>query len=559
MKTILTQNFSQRLVSTLLLLTLHAAIATGLDSPIARSLILAHVGLFLIWQPIWRGSQRLNWQNILLFIVLMGGFLVWLDWWLLSGWLILLIGLTGGRLPQTNQERNINLVILFFLFIELLISGASQLFPIRLDPLFISLINSGLFFLPLLILLMPGDARPDKKTGLQVDLFGAITTALLASLLLLGSIINSHPITDQDYGTALVKTFLFIGVLILLISWLLSPRTGFSGLAELWTQSLLNIGTPFERWIRDIATLKGETYTPESFLEQATSKLLTLPMIDGVSWHTDDLEGRYGIETRNPVRIDSEHLHVTIMTSRNIGATLSLHFRLLVQIIDHFYTAKLQERELARQAHMQAIYETGARLTHDIKNILQSFHNITSLITDEGARKSDATQDLLKKQLPVLTHRLESALDKLQNTNTDTITYINATEWWKEAQIKYGHHPIAFTAHMDLDKPLPRELFDSAMENLIDNAKQKSDSDPDTLITAELRIDSKTTRLSVRDNGAPIPDDIALRLFKQPLNSASGLGVGLLQVAELAKGLGYELSLTYNEKGRVEFQLSRGI
>ncbi len=183
MKAILTQNFSQRLVSTLLLLTLHAAVVTGLDSPVARSLILAHLGLFLIWQPIWRGDQRLNWQNSLVFVVLMGAFLVWLDWWLLSGWLILLIGLTGGRQPQTNQERNINLVILFFLFIELLISCASHLFTIRLDTLVISLINSGLFFLPLLILFIPGDSRPVKKAGLQVDLFGAITTALLASLL----------------------------------------------------------------------------------------------------------------------------------------------------------------------------------------------------------------------------------------------------------------------------------------------------------------------------------------------------------------------------------------
>ncbi len=276
-----------------------------------------------------------------------------------------------------------------------------------------------------------------------------------------GSIINSHPITDQDYGTALVKTFLFIGALVLLISWLLSPRTGFSGLAELWTQSLLNIGTPFERWIRDIATLKSESETPESFLEQATYKLLALPMIDGVSWHTDDLDGHHGIETKNPVRIDSEHLHVTIMTSRGIGATLLLHFKLLIQIIDHFYTAKLQERELARQAHMQAIYETGARITHDIKNILQSFHNITSLVSDESSKKSGATHDLLKKQLPVLTQRLESALDKLQRSETCTATYTLASDWWQELKIRHGHTDIIFNADISRDREIPHELFDS--------------------------------------------------------------------------------------------------
>lgn len=555
MKTILTQNFSQRLVSTLLLLTLHAAVVTELDSPVARSLILAHIGLFLIWQPIWRGDQRLNWQNILVFVVLMGGFLIWLDWWLLSGWLILLIGLTGGRLPQTNQERNINLVILFFLFIELLISCASHLFTIRLDTLVVSLINSGLFFLPLLILFIPGDTRPGRKVGLQVDLFGAITTALLASLLLLGSIINSHPITDQDYGMALVKTFLFIGTLVLLISWLLSPRTGFSGLAELWTQSLLNIGTPFERWIRDIATLKGESETPESFLEQATYKLLALPMIDGVSWHTEDLDGHHGMETKNPVKFDSEHLHVTIMTSRGIGATLLLHFKLLVQIIDHFYTAKLQERELARQAHMQAIYETGARITHDIKNILQSFHNITSVISNESEQKSEATFKLLRKQLPSLTKRLESALEKLQNSENTPVTYTTLNTWWQELKLRYNHTDIDFNSSIIDERNIPRELFDSVAENLIENAKQKQEAVANLHISVSLSSDSGNISFTVTDNGPAIPIELERKMFKEPLKSTNGLGVGLLQSAEMALKHNYTLTLKNNSNGEVTFSL----
>ena len=39
----------------------------------------------------------------------------------------------------------------------------------------------------------------------------------------------------------------------------------------------------------------------------------------------------------------------------------------------HFYIAKIREKTLTQQTHLKAIYETGARITHDIKNLLQSF------------------------------------------------------------------------------------------------------------------------------------------------------------------------------------------
>lgn len=556
LKAILSQNFSQRLVSTLLLLTLHAAIVTKLESPIAHSLILAHIGLFLIWQPIWRGDQRLNWQNTLVFVILMGGFIIWLDWWLLTGWLILLIGLTGGRLPQSSQERNINLIILFFLFIELLIGCASHLFTIRLDPLLISLFNSGLFLLPFLILVLPVGNQPVKATELQVDLFGAITTALLASLLLLGSIINSHPITDQDYVTALVRTFLFIGILVFLISWLLSPKTGFSGLTELWTQSLLNIGTPFEHWISDIASLKNDTDSPEDFIDQAAYKLLSLPMIDGVRWDTSEGGGQHGKENRNQVNIDSSNINVVIMSRHRVGATLLLHFKLLVRVIDHFYTAKMQERELARRAHMQAIHETGARITHDIKNILQSFHNITSVVSSNSSRKSEVTYELLRNQLPILTERLELALNKLQSSETYTATYTLASDWWQELKIRHCHTDIIFNEDIPKDREIPCELFDTVIDNLIENARQKQESNSEIVITVNLSIRHDHFVLSVTDSGNKVPDEISANLFKTPLTSSNGFGVGLLQSAEMAEYMGYEITLTENVNGNVCFSLT---
>ena len=45
---------------------------------------------------------------------------------------------------------------------------------------------------------------------------------------------------------------------------------------------------------------------------------------------------------------------------------------MLIHLIGHFYGAKHRELELANSAHLQAIYETGARVTHDIKNLFIS-------------------------------------------------------------------------------------------------------------------------------------------------------------------------------------------
>lgn len=550
------EDLSGQITSALMLATLHAAILADVSSPLGRSLVLAHLGLFLIWQPVWRGDQRLSWINSSIFIALTIVFVLWLDWWLITGWLILLIGITGGRLPQTVRERNTNITILFFLFIELLIGCAAHLFDIRLDTAIINFFNVGLFILPVAILIMPGKRQAVEKFQQQVDLFSAITTALLASLLLLGSIINSYPLTDQNYVTAIIETFLFIGIIILLISWLLSPRAGFSGLAQLWTQSLLNIGTPFEFWISEIASLRNNTDTPEEFIDQATKKLTSLPMIDGVEWHADNLSGMHGSETRYSADIESGDIRVRIMTASSVGATLLLHFKLLIRIIDHFYTAKVQERELSRQAHMRAIYETGARMTHDIKNLLQSFQNITSIL-GSSAGKSQDTLALLQRQLPTLTRRLESALAKLQAPDQSDIRMVSVQNWWNELEIERSEEAIHYSENIDSDILIPEDLFDTVVNNLIENALKKAHDNEQVTVQVAIECSNNRAVLTVADDGRAIPAEVAVNLFKQPITSASGLGVGLLQAHKLAEDCGYCLELAENRDGVVKFRLYR--
>jgi len=58
-----TWGFSQRywrLVVVAMLALLHVAVFRGVTDPWARALLLAHLGLLLLWQPFLRAEQRVS-------------------------------------------------------------------------------------------------------------------------------------------------------------------------------------------------------------------------------------------------------------------------------------------------------------------------------------------------------------------------------------------------------------------------------------------------------------------------------------------------------------------
>src|SRR5882672_11522667 len=92
--------FSQRywrLVVVAMLALLHVAVFRGVYDPWARALLLAHLGLLLLWQPFVRAEQPVSPVQGL--ILMLGVFLVMLrlDWWLLALWVVVLAGLVGGK------------------------------------------------------------------------------------------------------------------------------------------------------------------------------------------------------------------------------------------------------------------------------------------------------------------------------------------------------------------------------------------------------------------------------------------------------------------------------
>ena len=281
--------------------------------------------------------------------------------------------------------------------------------------------------------------------------------------------------------------------------------------------------------------------------------------ICGVSWQTDFDTGFEGEESSHTVNINNEKLKLTLHTYTPIGPSLLLHAKLLLSILTFYYRAKLQEQQLIKQAHLQAIHETGSKLTHDMKNILQSTQTMTQIINDNDSQMSEII-DILKKQMPLLTQRLNTTLEKLrapQKTDLAT-TILNGSllHWWDQLQHRYAGRHIKFSTDISKDMEIPVDIFTTVIENLLDNARSKRGREPEIKIVVKLTNVGEKLHLSVTDTGSVINKQIAQQLFKEVVSSQDGFGIGLYQSYELAKNHGFKLSVSENTDGNVCFTLA---
>ncbi|MEX2480816.1 MAG: ATP-binding protein [Gammaproteobacteria bacterium] len=539
-----------------MLLVLHAAIDAGLTDGLSRALLTTHLGLFFLWQPIWQKDQRLRPRAVVLIVLLVVVALVTLGWWTLFAWLVILIGLVAGRSFSTRQERYVYLLSLAFLVAELLISCTAELFlGGALAPAIARPFQIGLYLLPFVLYAIPPITVPPREP-FPVDFFRGITFALLTALLAVLSVLISVR-TGIDYPIALVGTLMVLGALLLLLSWLTAPGSGGVGLVAMWEKSVLNIGTPFEAWLGNIANLAAQRDDAQDFLEAAIDLLNEIPWIAGVEWRTSHATGMVGTRSRHHLGVAGDAITVTLFAERGFSAALLAHCHLLIQVLGHFYVAKLRENKEADEAHLRAIYATGARLTHDIKNLLQSLDTLAGALgTAATPAQEQRGFSLLKRRLPDIARRLHRALDKLERPTLPQTEYITAAAWWQTLHEHVGDKTIALEARLDQpERLLPRDCFDSIVDNFLDNARHKVAAAQAQAIHVGLTADHSGVVCTVSDDGQAIPADVVRRLFHAPVDSLSGHGIGLFQAARQAELAGCSVRLAENRDGAVRFSV----
>jgi len=544
------------LLLAVMLLTLHGAIAWGLTEWWARGLLLAHFGLFLIWQPVWRGERQIPATLALLVLGLGALFATAANWWLIATWTAVLFGLIGGAVPGTMRrgERLVAIMAAVYLVTMLLMWVVPQLFTsYQIMAEVEGFVRYGLPLLPLAILAIRGGERR-RDAPVIVDLFYSVMLFLLMVALVLGSFVIQQ-VSRGGYLLGLAQTLMVAALLLIGLSWLWNPRAGFSGIGTLLSRYLLGLGLPFEQRMRRLAELAQQEPRPEQFLRSALTDMLELPWVRGFGWNSAWSSGTVGRQDTHAEDYETDSLRVTVFSARPFSPAVLLHLKLLMQMVGHFYETLRREQQRQQSAYTQAIYETGARLTHDVKNLLQSLGSICAAAEMRGAADDTAFRALVQRQLPQIAKRLGATLEKLQSPASISVSEVDAAIWWEALQARYAGRGIRFAgAEMPAGLRLPAELFDSTIDTLIDNALFKAAQDAALEITVAL---SAGPRLRVCDTGAPVPAAIAEDLLLAPVASDSGLGVGLFQAAKFAERSGYRLKLAENRGGNVCFELVR--
>ncbi|MBW8328597.1 MAG: sensor histidine kinase [Thiobacillus sp.] len=538
----------------LMLLALHAAVVLDAEPTVTRAFLLAHYGLFLLWQPLVRSEARIE-PRLALPVFAMAALLVLVDsTWVMALWLAILAGLVGAVATSQNQ-RGPRLAYLFALtyLLALLLAWVlpQSLGDTSLPEELRTAVRYGLPLLPLAILFLPGASRVGASSTL--DFIYGLMLSLLIMVMALGAF-AVVAVAKVSYAWALVQTLLGMAALLLALSWLWNPRAGFAGLGQVTSRYLLSVGLPFEGWAQRLATLAERERDPESFVRDALADLHELTWIRGGHWQAARGEGAFGEPAEHATTHAFHGLSLTWQSPRPLTPALALHVRLLSQLLGYFYAAKVREQTLREQAYSQAIHDTGARLTHDVKNILQSLKTLLAAADTSTPEDSERLLALMKRQLPQLAARLSQTVDKLKQPAEMDAAQLPAQAWWAALQTRYEHDDVQFFAEAIDDTPLPQDLFDSVADNLLTNALRKRQGEPGVAVEVRLALHPLAS-LTVTDSGAPAPEHVARNLFLSPVASDFGLGVGLYQAARQAARSGYRLELPENRAGEVAFRL----
>jgi hypothetical protein len=577
-----------------LLATLHGALVAGSGSGYQKAWFFAHLGVFLLWQPFLSPTRELRLRAALLVVVLslIGSFLF--SGLVLVCWTALLVALFGGRVLANVTRDWLYLAALLYVLAALLGWVVPyELLRLKDAPPEVLLVGMQLivplYFAVMLITGWVGHkeratASDGMPSGSAIfDFFYAVVVFQLVLLIVFGSVtVMSRG--DEAYFPAVVKTTIAVGVSLLCLALLWNPgrllpsAASFVGLRTYFSKYLLTIGLPFELWMRQIAHAAQQDDNANSFLNQAMRELGALDWIVGARWGTHDgatqefgFVSSHATEIVEPANVDRTlQVTSTIYTRIGLSPAMQLHVRLLAQVIAQFYVSRRREERLQQMSYVQAVHETGARVTHDVKNLLQSIRTLTQAMPSTNAssaqdQRGQAYLQLLRNHLPTLADRLEQTIVQLARPEDKPVTVRqNARDWWLHIQTQAFPTVIHWQTGDEMandTSEIDSLLFTMAIEHCASNVQRLTQ-----LLGSPIRMTVHLINSSAMDicnDGPAIPDDMVAQLFKQPISLArsgtqqmrSSYGLGLYQLSQFAHERGYSIKLASNQPSHVAFSL----
>lgn len=558
--------FSRRWSFLGFLAALHLILVQGPSTELGRLLFLSHIGLGLLWQPFVHARRRLGFVGTSGVVLLTGISAYYLSWWLLACWVMVLCGVVGGKvfLFQARTERIFYLLGLGYLAtIAFTIILPKALAPLGLaDPLLVaplSLMAPGIF---LFMAVLPAEREEHANRAEIVDYVYGVMVFLLLAVIALGSL-SFALLVKQSYLESLVMTLALVAGVLLLLGYLWNPSSGFGGLGAAVVQHIVSLGLPLEDWVDSLAQASENETDPQRFLGAVCAQLpQRLPGVAGGEWHTPEGTGQFGESVGHPVRLAYGPLRLQLVARVKPSPALLWQYQLVTRLLAEFYLGKWRAEELQRLSYVEAIHDTGARLTHDVKNLLQSLDGLcAAAAAQEGTKQSGRFNELVRRQLPEISKRLRQTLVKLSapgmpEVRADTTSCL-ASDWLDGLRARYAYDWLEFESeNVSPDSQIADAgIFSSVAENLLQNLVEKRHQEPGLRGRVRLANCEGRPGLVVEDNGHAIPEAVASRLFNYGTRSESGFGIGLYQSARLATHAGYRLQLAENRQGCVRFSL----
>ena len=165
----------------LMLVALHGSLILELADPLARALLTTHFGLFLLWQPLWRGEQRLVVRQVVLILVAGAVLVAAGSWWLMALWISVLFSLIGGNMPgiRNVRQRIGSMLAALYLLSILLMWVVPHLFEQQtFQPLVQAFVTYGLL-VPALLIFFIRPEKTERQTVYALDLFYSVLLFLL--------------------------------------------------------------------------------------------------------------------------------------------------------------------------------------------------------------------------------------------------------------------------------------------------------------------------------------------------------------------------------------------
>ena len=393
-----------------------------------------------------------------------------------------------------------------------------------------------------------GAADPLFAAFLAVVVFAfAMTTAALAR--------------EFSYPAAIALAGGGFAVALAAAAALVAPFAPERAAASLASQAFA-MEAPIEEWLVKLSEIARDESDAEDFLDAAMRAFASLPGVRGAAWRTEGGKGGEGgdagekklgeVGRRAPV-FSIPPLTVRAQGRRFSSPWVLFNHYLLLRALSEYYAAKRRE-ESSRERHLvSAAHEAGARVAHDIKNILHAL----AALADVVERGDERGAGMARRQLPELRRRLRMALDKLRAPGDEPLSpRTDAAEWWGRARARFAHQPAEMRTAGEVGGgvEIPERLFDRALDNFLENALIKRASGARE-VWAELRLGAAGAELRVGDDGLAVSERVAERLFARPVESQTGFGVALHHLSAEAEREGWRTVLESNGDGGVVFAL----